>query len=486
MSNTVLNEFRALCQVPHPTGHLEQMRSYIINKVQQAGLTAESDPAGNLLVRVPATAGWLDKAQRQGRDSQSVTILQAHIDMVAQANQGKAFDFEHDALQLREENGLLLATDTTLGADNGVGVAAMLALLSPGETEHGPLELLFTVDEESGMAGVRQMQPGWLTGQEMLNLDAEQEGTLMLGCAGAVDIKASYRYKLDTAVPEGDKAVLLTLSGLRGGHSGMDIHLGRGNACKLMVRFLKHAVVNFEARLSSLSGGGVRNAIPREATALVTVPSEVLDELLDEVAYYSELYSYELRGIDADVTLTAQVVDAPQSLLPEEVQDDILNSLEAAPDGLFRYSPDLPQVVETSSNLATILTVAEGEFGHCDVVFLVRSLNEEMKRALSSRIQSCFILSGARVDFSAAYSGWEQSPQSPLPQRVCAAYRALFQQDMVLNSVHCGLECGILHDLYPDLSIVSLGPTIHHPHSPQESVEVESIGRFWQLLCEII
>lgn len=479
-TNALWTEFKALCQIPHPSGHLDAMRSYILCKVEQAGLKAETDAVGNILVRVPATNG-----------SDQVTVLQAHIDMVPQANADTAFDFQNDPLQLREVDGKVMATGTTLGADNGIGVAAMMALITNRSTlianqSHGPLELLFTVDEETGMTGVRKMQSGWLTGKQMINLDTEQEGELMVGCAGAVDIKADFQYKLEEGIPEGDKAVRITLNGLKGGHSGMDIHLGRGNACKLLVRFLKHAVVSFEARVAEIQGGGVRNAIPREASAVLTVPAEVVDELLDEVAYYNDLYRYELRGVDEGVTFTATPTDDPKWILPEVVQDDILNSLEAAPDGLFRYSPDLPGVVETSSNLATIQMEQVSDRGRCNVTIMVRSMNEEMKRALSSRLQSCFLLGGARVEFSAAYPGWEQSLNSALPQRVRAAYKSLFGAEMKANSVHCGLECGILHDLYPQLEIVSFGPTIHHPHSPEESVEVESVQKFWRLLLELI
>jgi len=474
-TNALWTEFKALCQIPHPSGHLDAMRSYILYKVEQSGWQAECDSAGNILVRVPASNG-----------SESVTILQAHIDMVPQANADSSFDFLTDPLQIREVDGKVMATGTTLGADNGIGVAAMLALLQPNACMHGPLELLFTVDEETGMAGVRKMKTGWLNGRQMINLDTEQEGELMVGCAGAVDVKADFQYKLEPGIPEGDKAVLVRLNGLKGGHSGMDIHLGRGNACKLLVRFLKHAVVSFEARIADIQGGGVRNAIPREASAILTVPAEVVEDLLEEVAYYNDLYRYELRGVDEGVTFSAALADDPQWLLPEEIQDDILNSLEAAPDGVFRYSPDLPGVVETSSNLATVLLENEGEVGRCNITIMVRSMNEEMKRALSSRIQSCFILGGARVEFSAAYPGWEQSLQSELPKRVQSAYNELFGTGMKANSVHCGLECGILHDLYPELDIVSIGPTIHHPHSPEESVEIESVEKFWLLLQKII
>lgn len=475
-ANALWTEFKALCQIPHPSGHLDAMRAYILFKVEQAGLKAETDTVGNILVRVPGNNG-----------SDTVTVLQAHIDMVPQANADTAFDFLHDSLQLREVDGKIMATGTTLGADNGIGVAAMMVIIdADANLVHGPLELLFTVDEETGMTGVRKMKGGWLQGKQMINLDTEQEGELMVGCAGAVDIKADFQYKLEKGIPEGDKAVRITLNGLKGGHSGMDIHLGRGNACKLLVRFLKHAVVSFEARVATIQGGGVRNAIPREAWAVLTVPAEVVDELLDEVAYYNDLFRYELRGVDEGVTFSATLAEDPEWLLPEEIQDDILNSIEAAPDGLFRYSPDLPGVVETSSNLATIQMEQEGDHGRCNVVIMVRSMNEEMKRALSSRLQSCFILGGARVEFSAAYPGWEQSLQSELPLRVRTAYKKLFGTEMKVNSVHCGLECGILHDFYPELDIVSFGPTIRHPHSPEESVEIESVQKFWQLLLDLL
>ena len=479
-------QFEQICRIPHPSGHLDALRTYIIRSAESAGFSADTDEAGNIRVLMPATQGWEHRAAEQQRDPQQVTTLQAHIDMVPQADADLMFNFQTDPLQLRLVDGKIMATRTTLGADNGIGVAAMLAIMSDPNLIHGPLELLFTTDEEVGMKGVRGMKPGWLKGTRLLNLDAEQEGDLMVGCAGAVDLTATYRYRLESGIPEGDKAVLLSLSNLKGGHSGMDIHLGRGNACKLMVRFLKHAVVNYEARLAWLQGGGVRNAIPREASAVLTVPEEVVDELLDEVAYYADLFRYELRGIDSDVVFSASLTDDPESLIPEEVQDDILNSLEAAPDGVFRYVPDIPSVVETSSNLATIHMEHADGAGLCCVTILVRSMNEEMKRALASRVQSCFILGGARVQFSAAYPGWEQPLGGPLPKQIRQSYARLFGSEMKVNSVHCGLECGILHDLYPQMEMVSFGPTISHPHSPEESVEVASVDRFWRLLLDVI
>lgn len=484
MQMEVLEEFEKICAIPHPSGCLDAMRAYIIECAENVGAAAECDAVGNVKVSLPGTVG---------REDEPGVVLQAHMDMVPQNNADVSHHWQSDGLTLRHvaagedeefpDCELLMATGTSLGADNGIGVAAMLAVLKNREIAHAPLELLFTVDEETGMTGVRGMAGDWLQGKVLYNLDTEEEGTLMVSCAGAVNLTASLRYKMDDQLPSGDVAVCLSLSGLKGGHSGMDIHLGRGNAVKLMARFLKHVVVGYEARLASFDGGTLRNAIPREAEAVITVPEEVLDELIQEVEYYHELYRYELRGVDEGVTFVATRVDMPKQLIPEEIQDDLLNSIEAAHDGVLRMSPDLPGVVETSSNLASVHTSEEGM---ACVVMLIRSLNDEMKRALASRLQSCFVLGGMKVDFTAPYSGWELPAGSPLLKRCCECYENLFGQPLRVGSVHCGLECGILSALYPQMDIVSFGPTIHHPHSPQESVEIVSVEKFWKFLISLL
>ena len=481
-STALLSRFADLCQHPHPTYHTEQVREYIVSYVKSLGLVPEVDAVGNVLVRKPASAG---REQRPG------VVLQAHMDMVPQANLDTPHDFLQDPIVIRQiakgedaeypDAALLKATGTTLGADNGIGVASMLAILADRTLQHGPIECLFTVDEEIGMGGANGLADDWLQGQYMLNLDTETFGQLMTGCAGAVDMVASFGYRMDTAVPEGDRAVSLTLRGLQGGHSGMDIHLERGNAIKLLCRFLKHAVVTFEARVASIQGGSLRNAIPREASAVITVPGEALDELLDEVAYYQDLFRYELRVSDPGVAFAAEEVALPASLLPEEVQDDILNAVEAVHDGVLRMVPG-QQVVETSSNLALI----ETEEGEARVIFLIRSMNEEMKRALASRLQSAFLLAGARVEFEAAYSGWELPLDAPIVQKAIQVFEQEFGHRPEVTSVHCGLECGVIGAKYPAMQILSVGPTIHHPHSPNESVELESIDHFWRYLNALI
>lgn len=476
-------QFAGLCANPHPSGHLDLVRNYIQKVAKENGLTPEVDKTGNVLVRIPATPG---------KENVKTVILEAHMDMVPQCNADKEHDFVKDPIvthivavgQNKEYPNveLMMADGTTLGADNGIGESAMLAIMCDKTLQHGPLECLFTVDEETGMAGVNNLDETWLKGDYLFNLDTESEGELMIGCAGAVDMEASFKYRMDNEIPEGDVAIKLTISGLLGGHSGMDIHLGRGNAIKLIVRFLKHAVVNFEARLAYIKGGSLRNAIPRECTAVITVPGDIADELVEEAAYYDELYRFEYRGIDEGVRFDAEETSLPTTLIPEELQDDILNSIEACQDGVYRMSPDMPEVVETSSNLA-LLETQEGE---TRAIFLIRSMNEEVKRALASSLQSAFLLAGARVDFSAAYPGWELSQDSALLAKAKEVYRETFGKDVKVNSVHCGLECGIIGAHYPNLDIVSFGPTIHHPHSPQESVETASVEKFWTYLVKLL
>lgn len=469
-------QFYAISQIPHASGHLSAIRAYIIGFAQECGYIPEEDTAGNILVRLPIL-----------ETGQTPIILQAHIDMVPQVAEGVDFDFRDDPLSLIVKDGLVMAEGTSLGADNGIGVAAMLAIMqdmSAGEIPQRALELLFTTDEETGMTGARQLREDWLKGNKLINLDTEEEGVLMTGCAGAVNLKAVMKYRLDKNLPDGDEAVKLTLKGLRGGHSGMDIHLGLGNACKLMNRFLKHAVVNFEARLASVNGGTLRNAIPRSASAVITVPSEVVASIIEEANYFQMIYRDEFNGIEPNLIFKAERTELPGALLPVEVQDDLINAVEAAYDGVWRWShieidgKPTNGHVDTSCNMASVKTLPDGS---AHVLMLIRSMDEDRKRAMASSLQSAFMLAGARVDFSSAYDSWSIPADAPLVKQALKA-----DPSLKVSQVHCGLECGVISDKYPDLQIISIGPNIHHPHSHLESVEVESVGRFWQLLNKII
>lgn len=470
--------FLAIASIPHASGNMKAICQHVCDLASKCGFSPMVDEKSNVLIRIVPQPEY---------------VLQAHLDMVPQVADGISFDFDKDPLRCQcveaDTDGhpnCLMAQGTTLGADNGIGVAAMLALMEEASTldaDHRPsVELLFTTDEETGMGGARGLKSDWLRAEKMINLDTEEAGVLMTGCAGAVNISACMKYRMDNNVPEGDQAILLTLSGLQGGHSGMDIHLGRANACKLMNRFLKHAVVNFEARVSSIDCGTLRNAIPRSGKALITVPKEVADEIIEEVRYYQDLYRYEYQGIEPELSFMAEMTELPNALLPEEIQDDLLNAVEAAFDGVWRWVDQAKGIVDTSSNLASLKTTTDGT---AEAILLVRSMDEERKRALASSLHSAFLLGGARVEFSAPYGAWNTPNDAPLVLHALEVANSL-QQELALSKVHCGLECGVISEKYPNLQIISIGPSIHHPHSPQESVEMESVAQFWTLLKAII
>ncbi len=457
-------QFFNISLLPHPSGHLDSLREYIIDTARSHQYETLVDEAGNILVRTGESP---------------VLCLQAHYDMVPQKNDDVDFDFTQDPLQLRIVDDQVMATGTTLGADNGIGVAAMLTIIDSEEyatkLSETPMEFLFTANEETGMQGARKLSPDWIRSRQLVNLDSEEEGVLMTGCAGAVNMTATLKCKMDTLIPQGDAAVQISLTGLQGGHSGMDIHLNRANACKLMNRFLKHVVVGFEARLSTFNSGTLRNAIPREAQAVITVPEEIVDEVIEEVNYYNELFREEFQQSEPELRFTAQPTQLPGVLIPEEIQDDLLNAIEACHNGVWSMGEGY---VDTSSNMAHVQTNANGE---AEILLMVRSMNEERKRACASAIQSAFLLGGFRVDFAASYGAWDIEKNAPMVQKALKA-----NPKLKLDKVHCGLECGVITEIYPDMQIISVGPTIHHPHSPQESVEIESVSKFWNFLLSFL
>jgi dipeptidase D len=469
----VWKNFNAICSIPRPSGHQEGITKFLADFGRNLGLETVVDEAGNVMIRKPATPGMQD---RKG------VILQAHMDMVPQKNASTCHDFEKDPIQPYVDGEWVKARGTTLGADNGIGMATAMTVLEANDIAHGPIEALFTKDEETGMYGAIGLKADLLNGQILLNLDSEDEGELFVGCAGGVNMTASFQYKDDKDVPEGDVAVLLTLSGLKGGHSGIDINLGRGNANKLMARFLKTSVTDYEARLSAFNGGNMRNAIPREATALVTVPGEIVEEFLTEVADYQNFLEDEFRDIEEGITFKAEIVELPATLLPEEVQDDVINSIVGCFNGALRPLTDMPNVVETSSNLAIVKTIP----GMVEVRFLIRSLNETQKFYLASSLQSVFTLGGARVDFDGDYPGWDPNMHSPILQEMKQVYVNTFGEEPKVKVIHAGLECGIIGSNVPGLDMISYGPTIRHPHSPDEKISIPSVEKFWKYTLEVL
>ena len=464
--------FYSLTQIPRPSGHCKEVAAFLVNYGKSLGLETLQDEIGNVLIRKPASAGM---------EGHPGVILQGHIDMVPQKNSDKAFDFEKDAIQTYiEDNGEWVTADgTTLGADNGIGVATAMAILADKDAVHPPLEAFFTVDEETGMYGANDLKPGWLKGKYLLNLDSESEGELYIGCAGGIDTNATFRYQ-EVETEKGDIALKVTVKGCKGGHSGCDIHLQRANAIKLLFRFLKDAVANFEARLACVEGGSLRNAIPREATAVITIPAESYQDLQDLVDRYEDLYLKEYEGVDDGISFTMEEVECPKKEIPEDVQDYLIHAITLCPHGVYRVLEEARDIVETSNNLSMIKTFVGEEESRVEVQCLTRSSVESRKEELASIIQSAFSLAGAEVEFSGAYPGWKPNLKSTLLKTMKETYVKEFGSEPRVVIIHAGLECGIIGAKYEGMEMISFGPTIEHPHSPDERVNIATVQKFYR------
>lgn len=461
--------FYDLTQIPRPTGHMEAVTRFIIAFGKGLGLETLQDEVGNVLIRKPATPGM------EGRKT---VTMQSHLDMVPQKNSSVKHDFVTDPIDAYIEDGWVTAHDTTLGADNGMGAALAMAVLADHSLTHGPVEALFTVDEEVGMDGAVGLKPGFIKGDILLNCDSEEEGELFVGCAGGADMNISFQFKEDTYIPEGDVAVKLSLTGLKGGHSGVDIHLGRANANKLMFRFLKEAVCDYGARLSSIEGGSLRNAIPREAFAVVTIPGDNVEALWELVGDYQDMFRTEYAGIEGVIHFVAEMTDIPSTLIPEEIQDDLINAIEGCQNGVVSMLSDFPGTVESSSNLAIVKTSDE----LIEVKILVRSSSESRKASLCSSLESVFALAGAKVEYGGAYNGWQPNINSPILTLMQQTYVDLFGKTPSVKVMHAGLECGIIQGAYPDMDMISIGPDLEHPHSPDERVSIVSVQKIWEFV----
>ena len=462
--------FYSLTQIPRPSGKRKEIAEFLINYGKSLGLETLQDEIGNVLIRKPASPGM---------ENRPGVILQGHMDMVPQKNSGKVFDFEKDPIQAYiEDNGEWVTADgTTLGADNGIGVATAMAILADKNAVHPPLEAFFTVDEETGMYGANDLKGGWLKGKYLLNLDSETEGELYVGCAGGIDGEATFKYQpVDTE--EGDIALRVEIKGCKGGHSGCDIHLQRANAIKLLFRFLKDAVANFEARLACVEGGNMRNAIPREAAAVITIPEESYQDLQDLVDRYEDLFLCEFDGVEPDLTFKATEVECPKTEMPEDVQDFLIHAITLCPHGVYRFIPEMPDIVETSNNLAII----ETKDNQVNVVCLTRSNVESRKEELASVIQSAFSLAGAEIKFSGAYPGWQPNFKSGLLKTMKETYVKEFGNEPHIVTIHAGLECGIIGSKYEGMEMISFGPTIEHPHSPDERVNIATVQKFYRFV----
>ncbi len=468
----IWRNFDALTQVPRPSGHLEKVQQFLLDFAKNTGVEAFKDEAGNIVMRKPATPGM---------ENRKTVILQAHMDMVPQKEKTSTHNFETDPIQTYIDGEWVRAKGTTLGADDGLGVAAIMAVMEAKDLKHGPIEALITADEETGMYGANGLPGGELEGEILLNLDTEQEGELIIGSAGGVDITATLDYQ-EAESDKTDAAVKITIKGLKGGHSGLEICEGRGNANKMMVRIVREAIAEDEACLASWHGGNMRNAIPREAEVVLTLPKENVEDLKAIVAEYKETFNNEYKGIESDIEVVAEDVALPEMIVPQEIQDNLVDAIYAAHNGVWRYIPTMPEIVETSSNLA----IVDIDGGKAAIKILARSSSETMKEDLSTSLESCFNMAGMKVEFSGAYGGWAPNTDSELIKVMRNIYKNLFNEEPTVQVVHAGLECSIILSKYPGLDICSFGPTLLSPHTPTERAHWPSTTKFWDLLVKTL
>ena len=466
--------FYDLTQIPRPTGQMEEVTKYVIDFGKSLNLETVQDKVGNVLIKKPATKGY---------EAAKTVILQSHLDMVPQKNSDVNHDFAKDSIKAYIDGDMVKARSTTLGADNGIGCAMMMAVLENNSLEHPSIEALFTIDEEVGMDGANGLEKGFLSGSMMINLDTEEDGELCIGCAGGRDANISFEYKPDNNIDEGDIAYKISLKGLKGGHSGVQIHLGHANANKLMNRFLKEVVSNYEARIASIDGGSLRNAIPRESFVVLAIPEQLSEDLIDLVDEYEQLFRDDYAGTESGISFKAKRIDMPKSLIPVEIQDDLINAVEACPNGVISYLAEFPGVVESSLNLALV----KSHEGNIEVKLLIRSSSESRKDWVCSSIESLFSLAGAKVGFGGDYPGWQPNANSELLNQMVNLYRVNYNEKPEVIVIHAGLECGIIQSkVEQKLDIVSFGPTIKGAHSPDEAVEIKSVEKSYDYLISVL
>ena len=464
----VWKNFHALTQVPRPSGHLDKVEQFLLNFAKEVGVEAFKDEAGNIVMRKPATPGMENK---------KTITLQAHMDMVPQKSPDSNHNFETDPIVTYIDGEWVKARNTTLGSDNGMGVAAILAVMEATDIQHGPIEGLITADEETGMYGANDLPEGELKGDILLNLDSETWGKFVIGSAGGIDVTSVLDYQ-EVDTDSEDVALRVTLKGLKGGHSGLEIHKGRANANKLMVRFVREAIEDCEARLVSWHGGNMRNAIPFNATVVLTMPKENVEDVKALVEDWKNDFIAEYNGIEEGIEFYTENVETPAKQVPEEIQDNLINAIYACHNGVMRMIPAIPSVVETSSNLAII----DIENGSAKFKILARSSNEDMKEYIATTLKSCFDMVGMKTTFSKSYGGWDPNVNSEILKLLEKNYKELFGSEAVEQVDHAGLECSIILGKYPNMDVVSLGPTIRSPHTTNERCLISTVEPFWALL----
>lgn len=464
--------FEQICAIPHPSKHEQALSQYIQAWAKDKNLAVIEDKVGNLIIRKPATSGM---------ENRKTVVLQAHLDMVPQKNADKEHDFEKDPIDAYIDGDWVKARGTTLGADNGIGMSSALAVLGSDDIVHGPLEVLLTIDEEAGMTGAFGLEAGMLKADILINTDSEQEGEIYMGCAGGVDGELSLPMQWQ-APNEQAQGFRLSLTGLKGGHSGVNIHLGRGNANKLLARFLFDNAQALSIQLAKFEGGSLRNAIPREAEIEFTILPTQLSQLQSEVTRFQNVLRQELAIIEPDVELILTEIVTPTAVMAEASQTGLINLIHACPNGVMRMSDEIEGVTETSLNLGVIHTHKD----NVTLLCLIRSLIDSGRDNVEGMLNALGQLAGAHVEFSGAYPGWKPDNSSPVMASVREIYEDIYHKEPTIMVIHAGLECGLFKKPYPDMDMVSIGPTIRYPHSPDEKVNITTVGQYWTLLLAIL
>ncbi len=480
MDNAILNfkpsrlwyYFAEILKIPRPSKKEEKITSYLRTFGEKHQLETIQDEIGNILIRKPAT---------KGKENTTPVVLQSHMDMVCEKNNDIVHDFDNDPIQARIEGDWVKATGTTLGADDGIGIAAQLAILEATDIEHGPLECLFTMDEESGLTGATELKADLLKSKILLNLDSEDEGQLFFGCAGGKDTNIELPFTLEET-PQNTVAYTVEIKGLLGGHSGDEIHKRLGNANKILNRFLWENSQRMSLRLAHFDGGNLRNAIAREAFAIVAIPETTIEEFEKAAANYFSILKSEYKVSDPGVDFSIKRTDSPKQVIDMQSQKNLLNSLYACPHGVIAFSAEIPDFIETSTNLAAIKT-KETFF---KITTSQRSSVESAKDDVANMVRSVFELAGARIEHTGGYPGWQPNPNSKIVAATVKSYKNLFGTEPEVLAIHAGLECGLIGDTYPEMDMISFGPTIKGAHSPDERLHIESTIKFWDLLIDVL
>ena len=465
--------FGEILAIPRPSKHEERISAYLVKWGKDHGLETHSDKLGNVLIRKPATKGY---------EKSPMVCLQAHMDMVCEKNSNKKFDFMKDAIQPVRDGEWLTADGTTLGADDGIGVAAILAILEDKKIAHPALEALITVDEETGLTGAGGLSKSWLKSEILLNFDDEDEGEYCIGCAGGIDTTAEMDYK-EVKVESGKwKAFVVKVSGLVGGHSGDDINRGRANANKLLNRILWEGTYKYGMRLATIDGGNLRNAIAREAEAVVTVPEDKVRAFKTMVTKMGKAMVFEFRSTEPDMEFELRDVDMPKKLIDKETQERLVNLVYACAHGVLAMSREIDNFVETSTNLASI----KMKDGVIHIATSQRSSVESAKMAAAAKLESTFRLAGCRVKHSDGYPGWTPNPESRVLKVGVDVYKKMYGREPIVRAIHAGLECGLIGEKYPHMDMISYGPTLRGVHSPDERIEIKTVAMFWNQTVEIL